>query len=1133
MMRSAPRLPVLPAVAGWCSYALVPALVLLAVCASPSRLTAQVLYGSLVGNVTDETGAAIPGATVTITHRETGASREGVTDGTGAYRFPALQSGTYTVTVKLSGFRTFTRSEIALTLNTVTRVDAALQVGELSEMLTVVASSPLLQTERAEVRAELKEHELVNLPVALNRNYQNLFRVLPGFTPPAEAHSVPSNPSRALVFNVNGASRSSNNIRIDGVSTTNIWLPHVAAYVPALKSLETVNVVSNSFDAEQGLAGGSAINVQIKSGTNALHGSMFEYHTNEKLRTHNYFDPPGSPKGKWRYNQYGATLGGPIQHNKLFYFVSYEGTRDQQQLSRTTSVPTAALRRGDLSRSPTPIYDPLTGNPNGSGRTAFANNQIPIGRIDPIVSRLLALVPLPNITNPDGSIPETNNYFVQAPFVFNRWTLDTKVNWNATQKLNFFGRFSVLDFFTENATVFGQQLQGQAMGTSNPGTGEGNTYNVSGGTTYTLSSTLLVDAHVGFVRMNTGVAQSDIGENKGLSWLGLPGTNGTRAFEGGTPFFDLDTYADLGTVDTFMPYYRSDDQYQAVANLTWLKGEHNIRFGTDIYYQALNHTQPEISGGTSYGARGGFRFRSGPTQIMGGPAGNSYNSFAAFLLGFPDEIGRLKLVEPYTTRNWQYSVYARDQWQPSPKLSVSYGTRWEYFPIPTRASRGLERYDVNTNQMMIGGVGSVPMDLGVKVSKTMFAPRLGATYRATDRLVVRAGFGITNDPYSLARPLRTNHPAVLNLLVNGATALNYASRLADGIPLIVDPDITSGRTSVPSPLTVFTLPDEFDRGYIRSWNVAVQKELAWGLAAEASYVGTRQINQLGLKELNWSPIGGGTPGRVLNRQFGRTGQTRLIAPIGDSQYDALQARLERRFANGVQFAVNYTLSKSTGVAGNANSDSSLRINIPEYYDLNKSISDFDRTHNLHITNITELPFGPGRRWLSGGGIGSQIVGGWQVNNILSFYSGIPFNVTASGTSLNAPDSEQRADLVKPDVQILGGIGRNSAYFDPLAFKSVTEPRFGTAPFNVLRGPGVASWDLGVFRQLRLRTATLELRMEAFNLTNRPRFANPGGNASNLLLNPDGSVRDLNGFAVITGTNDGSERQVRFGIRLGW
>jgi hypothetical protein len=1101
------------------------ALALVCALAAPRAAAGQVLYGSVVGSVHDPSGAAIPGATVTITHLATKASREGVSDETGAYRFPAVQTGTYTVTVTLPGFKTFSR-DVPVTINSITRVDATLEVGALTETVLVAAVSPVLQTDRAEVRSELKAVELVNLPVSLNRNYQYMFRVLPGFTPPAEAHSVPSNPSRALVFNVNGASRSSNNVRIDGVSTTNVWLPHVAAYVPALESLDTVNIVTSSFDAEQGLAGGSAINVQIKSGTNALHGSLFEYFSNESLRTKPYFQPAGTPKGDWSYNQYGGTVGGPVLRDRLFYFASYEGTRDKQALTRTVSVPTAAVRAGDLRASSTPIYNPFTGNANGSGRTPFPNNTIPANMIDPTAQKLLALLPLPNLPG------ETDNYFASAPFVLNRSTLDTKVNWNASSNINVFGRFSVLDFFTENGTNFGHELQGQPLGSSNPGRGEGNTYNVSAGATYTMTSSLLFDAHFGFVRMNTGVEQSDIGENKGLDWLGLPGTNGIFPYEGGTPLFDLDTYADLGTTDTFMPYYRSDDQYQAVMNANWLKGSHNVRFGTDIYYQALNHTQPEISGGDSVGARGGFRFQSGPTQILNGPSGNLYNAFASFLLGVPNRIGRLGLKEPYTTRNWQYSLYVRDQWQVGPRMTISYGTRWEYFPVPTRAERGLERYDVNTNQMMIGGVGSVPTDLGVSVSKALFAPRVGITYRPTDGTVLRAGFGITNDPYALARPMRTNHPAVLNLLIPAANSLAYVSRTSQGIPAIPDADVGNGIIPVPSPITVFTLDDEFERGHVKSWNVAFEKELRWGFVGEAAYVGTRQIDQLGFRELNWSPINGGQPGRQLNRQFGRTGQTRLIAPIGNSEYNALQARLERRFANGFQLGAFYTLSKSTGIAGNANSDGALRINIPEYYDLNKSLSDFDRTHNLAITSIAELPFGPGRRWMNDGSVLSHIVGGWQVNNILTFYSGTPFSVTASGTSLNAPENDQRADQVKSDVEILGGIGPTSAYFDPLAFVPVTEARFGTAPFNVLRGPGVKSWDFGLFREIQLpRAMNLMLRFEAFNLTNTPRFNNPGGNVSNLRLNPDGTVRDLNGYAVITGTGDGSERQMRFGIRL--
>jgi hypothetical protein len=1112
-----------------CRRALSNTLALLAfacLCTAPTGASAQVLYGSIVGNVIDESGAALPGAAVTITHAATGNTRETVTDDTGTYRFPTLQPGTYTVTVALPGFSHTQRAGVVVTLNNITRSDMTLQIGQLSETVTVEARS-VLQTDRAEVRAELNTRELENLPVPMGRNYQRLFKVIPGFSPPADAHSVPSNPSRALTFNVNGTSQSANNTRIDGVSTTNIWLPHVAAYVPALESLETVNVVTNSFDAEQGLAGGAAINVQIKSGTNTLRGSAFEYHTNEALRANDYFAPPGTPKGKWRYHQFGATAGGPVVRNHLFYFVSYEGTRDRQNVSRTFSVPTEALRRGDLSASATPIYDPATGNPDGSGRTAFAGNVIPAGRIDPIAAKMIPLLPLPNLPG------EQNNYFVQAPFVFNRWTVDSKVNWTPSSTVNLFGRYSMLDFTQDNATAFGDQMQGPPIGGGNPGFGSGKTHNFSGGLTYTMTSNMVLDAHVGWVRMNTGVEQTDVRENKGIDWLGIPGTNGRRPFEGGMPRFGVSGYTAWGVTESYMPYYRSDDQIQNVINLNWLKGRHNIRFGTDIYYQAMNHTQPEFIG-TSQGARGGFDFGTGPTQIRGGPSGTNFNGWATFLLGLPTQLGRLhEAVAPYTTRNWHYSLYVRDQWQASSKLTIAYGTRWEYFPVPTRADRGLERYNWRTDSMEIGGIGSVPMDLGVKVSKTMFAPRLGVVYRATPSTVLRAGYGLTNDPYALARPMRTNHPILLNLVVNAPHSWGWAGTLAGGIPPIADPDLGNGIIPVPGNVSVVTLPDEFNRGYIHSWNAAMQRELLWGFVGEAAYVGTRQVNQLGFRELNWSPIGGGQAGRQLNQQFGRTAQTRLVAPVGNTSYHALQTRLERRFADGFQVGVNYTLSRNKGIAGAPNSDGAPRINIPEYYHLNYGLSDIDRPHSFHLSNIVELPFGTGRRWLNGGGVTSAIVGGWQVNNIVSFFSGTPFNVTSGGASLNAPESQQRADLVGTP-RILGGTGRGNPYFDPMAFRPVTEARFGTAPWNVLRGPGFWSWDFGLFRELRLmREKTLQLRFEGFNMLNTPRFNNPGGNVSNLQLNPDGSIRNLNGFSEITGTAGGSERQMRLGLRFGF
>jgi hypothetical protein len=1107
----------------------------LAVGVLPSSAAAQVLYGSITGNVTDTTGAAVPGATVTITNLGTKATRETTTGPAGAYAFPTVQTGTYTVAVNLQGFKQSVRTDVMVTLNSVTRADVSMTMGELAETVTVSADGSVLQTDRAEVRQELRARELQDLPVPLGRNYQELFRTLPGFTPPADAHSVPSNPSRALTFNVNGASNQGNNTRIDGVSSTNVWLPHVVAYVPALESIETVNVVTNNFDAEQGLAGGAAISVQIKSGTNSLRGSLFEYHFNEKLRASSYFQPPGTNNGTWKDNQYGGTLGGPIKKDTLFYFVSYEGTRQKRNVPNTISVPTDAVRRGDFSATGTTIFDPSTGNADGTGRLPFPGNVIPADRISPVAQRFLRYFPSPNLRNANGTVPEFSNYFIQPLFEFNRWTVDSKVNWNATERLQVFGRYSQLDFFQDNETVLGEVLQGAPGGGGNPGIGWGDTYNFSAGASYTFGQNIVMDGHFGWVRMDSNVEMSDVRENKGLDLFGIPGTNGPDLWDGGTPFIDLDGYADLGTTQDFMPYYRSDDQYQIVANVNWLKGSHNIRFGSDIYYTTLNHIQPEILD-DSFGARGGFNFNAGPTQLRGGPSGTNFNSFASFLLGLPSQAGRLKLnVAPYKTRSWQYSFYIRDQWQVGPRLTLSFGTRYEYFPIPTRGDRGLERYNLATNKMEIGGLDGVPMDLGVKMQKGLFAPRFGATYRLSESAVLRGGFGITNDPYSLARSMRTNHPILLNLVDEAANSYSWVRPIEQGIPLIPDPDLNSGIIDVPGNVTVVTLPDEFDRGRVWSWNVAFEKELKWGFSGEVAYVGTRQIDQLGVRELNYPTLGGGSASRQLVKKFGRTAATLLIAPIGDTHYNALQARLKRRFRDGFQINVNYTLAKSMGIAGAANSDNQPSIRVPEYYHLNKARSSFDRRHALHITSLAELPFGRGRRWLNNGGVAAAIAGGWQVNNILSFYSGTPFTVTASGTSLNTPGSTQMADQVKPDVEIYGGVGRGNSYFDPFAFAPVTEVRFGNAGFNTLTGPGTAQWDLGIFRRFDVGRVNLQFRAEMFNVTNRPHFNNPGSNRSSLQLNPDGSIRNLNGYTEITSTssNKFSERSVRFGLRIGF
>ena len=1097
---------------------------------------AQVLYGSIVGNTMDASNAPVPGALVTITSSETSQSRETRTNEAGGYIFPTVPSGSYDLKIVKEGFSTSSQTGVIVTINNITRVDLSLRIGTVMESVVVTSQAAALQTDRSEVRSEVTSKLLENLPTPPGRNYQQVLRTLPGFTPPSNAHSVPSNPSRAVTYNVNGSSRSSNNTRIDGASSTNIQLPWVTGYVPGLESIETVNVVTNSFDAEQGLAGGAAINVQTKSGTNALHGSLFEYHTNQNIKAKPFFLPVGQSNPKLVYNQFGGSVGGPIIKDKLFYFVAYEGTFDRENASRFNTVPSATIRRGDMSASARSIYDPATGDIAGANRTIFPRNILPASRISPIINKIVALTPQPNL--PDVL---TNNYYATGPFAFDRRTLDTKVNYNITPKLSIFGRLGALHYTDFDPQVFGDALGGppiSALG-GNPGNGTGNTYSLTAAATYVVKPTLVVDAYFGWTQAQTKSEQARLDEKIGLDILGIPGTNGAGKLKGGWPRFQIDNYTTIGINEDFMPYYKRDPQFQYVANFNWTKRTHNIRFGMDFYRQQMNQTQEQFVSGAFAGGQGGFSFTGGPTTTRGGASSNQFNSYASFLLGLPATLGKQDLVpDEYTVRASLYSTYIQDRWNVSSKLSLSYGVRWEYFPIATRADRGLERYDFATNKQLVCGIGTVPKDCGIHVSKAMMAPRVGIAYRATETLVFRAGYGLTNDPYVVSEPMRANYPVLIPLNVEGPNAFQPAGKIADGIPAIVHPALGNGVIDIPGNIALATASTDIRRGYIQSWNATVQKQFKHNITAQVGYVATRQVRQFGFIDRNAGQIvGGGQAGRPLFAKFGRTAATtEVFTPVGTGQYNGMQSSIGRRFSQGLQLGMNYTYSKAIGVTDN--SENNPRVQAIAYYSLNRARLNYDRTHNIQVTNIWELPFGRGKRFAQGRAA-SMIFGGWQLNNILSFMSGTPFSVSASGTSLDLPGSTQRADQIKANVAIGGGTGPGQSYFDPTAFAPITAARFGNAGFNSLRGPGIGNWDVGLFREFPIRERfRMQFRAEAFNATNTPHFANPGANVSNLTLNPDGTVRTLGGFSEITGTTsigrEGiDERQFRIGLRVTW
>ncbi len=1134
-----------------------PLAIMLAAAMLSASANAQVLYGSMVGNVVDNNGAAVPSATVKITNKATNQSREAVTNPEGAYLFSTVQTGFYDVSVSKNGFKTFTRSNVEVTLNNVTRSDVSLEVGQVSETVSVTADAVLLQTDRAEVRSELTSQTLLNLPIPPGRNYQQLLRSLPGITPPNNAHSIPTNPSRALQYNVNGTNSSSNNVRIDGASQYNLFLPHVTAYVPSLEAIETVNVVTNNFDAEQGLAGGAAINVQIKSGTNQIHGSAFEYHDNHltKARPWNLTPINGvaQDKPKRVFNQFGGTIGGPIIKDKLFYFGSFEGTNDRQLGNRLLTLPTAEMRTGNLSAG-LGIFDPATGDSIGRNRTQFAGGIIPTNRIDPIAQLILKDLPLPN--RPGFQ----NNYYATGSYAFDRKTIDAKVNYNVNEKLTTYGRFSFLSYKQLNPGALGPlDGVGVAPQGGNTGVGSGETYGMTVAGVYTVNTNFIIDANVCYTKQGTSSEQGFLDKKIGLDVLKIPGTNGTRDFENGWPRFAIGGFANLGVQDAFMPYTRNDPQWVYVTNFNWTKRNHNIRFGMDIARQTLNHLQAEWNGGgTAEPGSGGFVFGGGPTQLCtaansAGTAcstfqqGNQFNSFATFLLGYYTSAGRTFLVEPpIIFKSQAYSFYVRDSWQVNQKLTLSIGTRYEYYPMPQREDRGIERYDVNTNTMLVCGVGDVPKDCGVKLSKKLFSPRLGIAYRFSDSFVLRTGYGLTYDPISLARTFRTNYPMLLAFNVVAPNTASPAGLLKNGIPATPLVPITNGRVSVPGTVNVLTLGNEFKRPYIQSWNLVLEKNIGLGFVANAGYIATRTVGQSGQINLNAGLVGGGTASQPLNQKFGRVASTNLQNGLFNSHYDSLQANLKRRFSNGLQLQASYTWSKAIGMAGlGGDNDGVLAISEPNFTHLNRGLLGINIPHNFQFSGAWELPFGKGKRWLSGNAVASALTGGWQLSWLYGAFTGYPFSVASSGTSLNAPGSSQRADQVKSEVKKLGGIGVGTPYYDPTAFAPVTAARFGTVGFNTLTSPGTSNLDLGLFREFNITEGIkLQFRAEAFNATNTPHFAAPGNNVSNpardaagnILTDPVTGLPRLNGFMEVTavrsfGREGIDERVFRFGLRL--
>jgi len=1172
----------------------------------PRTSQAQVLYGSLTGNVTDPNGAPVAGAKVEVTNASTGNARTATTDDRGGYSFSDLQVGVYKITISMASFKTLLQEDVKVGANVIRRVDVQLEVGELRE--TVVVSSAqetTLQTDKADVNTQLQAKQIQDLPItsSAGRNFQALYKVVPGFSIVTEGQSSDGgNPQRTMGGFVNGNSQQGNSTRIDGASNSYMWLPFNTAYVPPTESIESVNIVTNSYDAEQGNATGASTSVTTKTGTNQFHGSAFEFHTDNALKAFNRFATPNTRKNKFILNQYGGTVGGPILKNKLFFFTDLEWTRRNQLATRTVTVinpsgvfdaagnanlaailpaigslvPVLGAPLGTTTTfvncNATPaagcVYDPNTGTTTGAGRTAFAGNIIPANRIDPAAKLMLGRIRPGGFLNNDG-VTAASNYNSTGSAQLNRRTFDLKINYVMNSKSTLFGRYSRSNALLVDPPTLGDAMGG-ATGGGQVGLAPSKIQNVGLGGTHAFSSTLVIDANVGYTRQKLGAVYApdvDLG-NFGVDTLKIPGTNGPTRLAGGTPAFIITNWNSIGNSDTGNPFQFRDNQYVGNVNLSWTRGPHDLRFGGEFSRSEMNHFQPQ--GGAFQNPRGAFQFSGGVTALNGqgvgacplciGAAANKANSLAQYLLGFSNRVGKAVQNAIPNSLLWNtWSAYGRDRWQVTPNLTINFGLRWEYYPMATADHGGVKLFNPATGNVLIGGYGSTPLNDGVDTGHGQFLPRFGLAYRWKSKMVIRLGYGMSADSNNW-RFFRNNYPATTNSDVNGANAFTPAGSLTGetlapypglpvGIPFVPIPDISTGLIAVPNGVNPGnTIPFKFNRGYIHSYNLTLQRE--WkGFVAEAAYVGTRGIRLLTNENINSSPLGTGEAGRPLNAVAGKNyGNVNCLCPDTNSYYDAMQSKLTKRFGRGSYISAAYTFSKAI------NSDDSEEASIafgvqggflfwpnPLYKSRNKALASYDRTHNFVLYGLYELPFGKRERWAKGG-ILSKVLGGWQVNYLMQRMSGNMFTLQGGGAGANAPGNFQTPDQIAPLV-ILGGIGplpgqaacaptdMSCHYFDPSSFAEVpaTAVRFGSSGRNIIRGPGFFNLDGSIFRNFNItEKVTFQLRMEMFGVTNTPHFANPGVDVTNPAT-----------FGVITstlnlagrGTGTGGERQVWFAAKL--
>jgi len=1063
-------------------------------------LAAQTSLGTILGNVSDESGAAIPHVAVTVTNEATSATRTVTTSDGGTYTVPALPAGSYKIQATIKGFREEIQTGVKLDVNQTLRLDLAMKVGEVTQSVEVNGVAATLQTDSSTVATTVDNAKVVELPLN-GRSFTQLTVLVPG----AVGTGAPGYQTSGTAVSVSGLRSENNNYTLDGVNNNESFFKSYGVQ-PSIDSIQEFKVQTNITSAEFGTGAGANVNVVTKSGSNQFHGDAFEFHRDNHLTSQDYFSAKADlAKPIFRQNQFGGTFGGPIHKNSTFFFTSFEADRFSQGQSILSIVPTAAQLSGDLSHDALgnvapQIYDPATTMTSASGvvtRLPFPGNIIPSSRIDPaMIAYAKIFLPAPNLSTPIGG----NNYINTSPNVLNGNQGMIRIDQRFGNNNTLTGRFSIND--SHNIAPTNQPVVNNT---------DGNTFtNAMVSDTHTFGANTVLDVRLGYHRNNLEITDNAPGgPSATAAYISQYGFQGVPSVKG-IPLFPQYSVGDNFSVSQ-QGYPFVDDTWSLMGNVSRITGKHLLKIGWDFRYM---HNLDD-----GY-FTGNFAFTPDATTDPQN-ASTTGQAMAGYLLGLPNSALRNIGDTAAIMRQHSYAGYVQDDWKVSSRLTLNLGLRYDYLGWPYSRDNTLGSFDLTTGQYLwdgtnpVTGAGPDARRGIVNPRYDNFAPRVGFAYRLNDKTTVRAGYGIFYNGNYLweAQGIRGNYPYAIsetltNLNNNGPTS---------PIETTFSPILTV-TPGAPVPLQDQHIVNRNNKtSSTQQWNFHVQRRLTEDLILEVGYVGNKGTHLTMFINENTALPGPGDPDP--RRPWPVEGATSEMDNVATSTYEGLQAKLEKRFSKGLTFRVNYSFSKTMDVGGSG-FGSSTSPQDPNNFKADSALSSLDRAQILSLDWVYHLPFGKGEHFGSSwNGVEQAILGGWEVTGILSAISGSPFTVTLEDdiANIGARSIEQRPNLVGD--QYAGAHSLTGLWMNPAAYAIPAAYTFGNLGRNTLIGPGFAQLDFGGYKNFRLtERLDMQFRAEIFNITNRVNFGNPNS--------------DLNSaaFGQISGLA-GAPLEAQFGLKV--